>query len=77
MSRRWSASLRKWCLRHFATMRTTISLYSHTTVARRVVGSWKLSNSVSHTIVIKVLGNKVRSATGTRVDVAAFLVLAP
>jgi hypothetical protein len=56
---------------------TTLSLYSRTTAKRRIAWTKSFATSARHTLVIKVLGKKAPASRGTRVDVDAFLVMAP
>lgn len=54
----------------------TVSLYSSTTVPRRVVyAKAGLNPSVTHTLRVYVPGTKQAASTGTRVDVDAFVVV--
>jgi hypothetical protein len=55
----------------------TISLYAKTSAARRIVWWTPVTPSVTHKLVIKVLGTHAKGATGNRVDMDAFIVLAP
>ncbi len=55
----------------------TIDLYRATTLARQVVWSSSALTLRSHTVVVKVLGTHRSAATGSRVDLDAFIVLVP
>ncbi len=55
----------------------TVSLYSRSTSYRRIVWSTSFATAGEHTVVIKVLGRHAAGATGNRVDIDAFVVLAP
>ena len=55
----------------------TLSLYSSSTRYRQVAWAASVAPTGSHTVVIKVLGTHQSAATATRVDVDAFLVVAP
>ena len=54
---------------------TTVDLYASSSQLRRVVFAKSWSTSGSHTLEVRVLGDKSWSSGGTRVDVDAFSVL--
>ncbi len=54
----------------------TVSLYSAATAPRRIVWSTRFTTAGTHTLVIQVLGTHAPGATGSRVDIDAFVVLA-
>lgn len=55
----------------------TVNLYARVTTARRIVWSTTFAASGTHTVMVKVLGRRSSAATGTRVDLDAFLTLGP
>ena len=54
-----------------------VDLYSATTAYRQVVWQIGYSSAASHTVELRVLGQKNSSSSSTSVDVDAFLVLQP
>jgi hypothetical protein len=53
----------------------TVDLYSSSGQPRQVVFSKEWATSGSHTLVVRLLGTKNASSSGTRVDIDAFVVI--
>ena len=57
--------------------KATVDTYSATTSHRQVVFAWDFGMPGTHTIELRVLGAKNAASSGARVDLDAFLILAP